>query len=70
MKVGDLVRLTDEYTITTTNPGRFDLLKGTGVVTGIGMDHHGEDRVEVYWFNTQQKTLLPRDSVEVLCEGR
>ena len=40
------------------------------VVTGIGMDHHGEDRVEVYWFNTQQKALLPRDAVEVLCEGR
>ena len=66
MKVGDLVKLTDEYTITTTNPGRFDLLKGTGVITGIGMDHHGEETLEVYWFNSQKKSLMSRSAVKPL----
>ena len=70
MKVGDLVKNVDGYTILTTDPERFHFTKSSGIITGIGIDHYGEQRVEVFWFDVQRTSLVPRAALEVLCESR
>ena len=60
MKVGDLVKLTDPYVISTRPTA------GIGVVVGIGMDHHGEETLEVYWFDSQKSSLMSRKAIRPL----
>ncbi len=60
MKVGDLVKLSDPYVISIRPTA------GIGVIVGVGMDHHGEETLEVYWFNSEKKSLMSRSAVKPL----